>query len=169
MKRGRRTETFITTQDSCEFVSPINTRLQVLELKWFANYIFHYLIHTHYLIFISTLYTVKPPLKSKVVNKALYLCYKISTLEKICYALLPTQGFYLFNRSTNRIIKHLIIFFTIIQTLKIAFIQVPIDVTARWAASPVDTRSPFKQLGRLEKVSCSRKKHHQSGNRTQDL
>ena len=45
--------------------------------------------------------------------------------------------------------------------------QVPDDVMAGWAAIPADTtatRYPFKQLGRLEKVSYTRKQQqHQSG------
>ena len=57
--------------------------------------------------------------------------------------------------------------------------QVPIDVTAGWAASPVDTRPPGPHLNswvdwnNVRKVSCSRKQQkHQSGsngNRTWDL
>ena len=56
--------------------------------------------------------------------------------------------------------------------------QVPIDVTAGWAASPVGTRPPgphfnsWVDWSNVSKISCSRKQQHQSGpagNRTWSL
>jgi len=41
---------------------------------------------------------------------------------------------------------------TLSETREVGYLlcQVPTDVTVGWAASSVDNKSPFKQLGRLE-------------------
>ena len=50
------------------------------------------------------------------------------------------------------------------QHFDIYFLQVTIDVTVGRAVSPIDTRSPFKQLGGLEQCKfLASRKQHQSG------